>query len=51
MQDRFFTTLRVWRRRAHERGRLGALSEWTLADIGITREEADRRSRKPFWKE
>ena len=51
MQDRFFITLQVWRRRAHERGRLGALSERMLADIGISREEAERLSRKPFWKE
>ena len=51
MQDRCLAILREWERRAYERGRLSALSDQMVADIGLTREEADCLGRKPFWKE
>lgn len=40
-----------WRRRARDRAELAALDDRTLADIGITRAEADFLGSKPFWKE
>jgi uncharacterized protein YjiS (DUF1127 family) len=45
------TTLREWRRRAHERRQLAGLSEATLHDIGISRTDAAYLANKPFWKE
>jgi len=48
---RLSTTLRGWRRRAKDRAQLAALDERTLADIGISRAEAEFLANKPFWKE
>jgi uncharacterized protein YjiS (DUF1127 family) len=44
-------TVREWRRRARERAELAALDEHTLADIGLTRADAEFLSNKPFWRE
>jgi uncharacterized protein YjiS (DUF1127 family) len=38
-----------WRRRARDRASLAALDERMLADIGISRAEAEFLSNKPFW--
>jgi uncharacterized protein YjiS (DUF1127 family) len=46
-----FTTLREWRRRAHERRELAGFSEVMLHDIGISRAEAVYLANKPFWRE
>jgi uncharacterized protein YjiS (DUF1127 family) len=43
--------VREWRRRARERAELAALDERTLADIGLTRADAEFLSNKPFWRE
>ncbi|HEX3862356.1 MAG TPA: DUF1127 domain-containing protein [Stellaceae bacterium] len=43
--------LREWRRRIQERRELASLSERTLADIGVSRADADFLSNKPFWRE
>lgn len=40
-----------WRRRAKDRARLAALDDRMLADIGISRAEAQFLSGKPFWRE
>ena len=48
---RLSTTLRGWRRRSKDRAQLAALDERTLADIGISRAEAEFLANKPFWKE
>jgi uncharacterized protein YjiS (DUF1127 family) len=45
------STLRQWRRRAHDRRQLSALSDLMLQDIGITRADAEYLANKPFWKE
>jgi hypothetical protein len=41
--------INTWNERRRQRLRLRELDEWTLKDIGITREEADGEVRKPFW--
>jgi uncharacterized protein YjiS (DUF1127 family) len=43
--------LREWRRRARDRAELAALDDRTLADIGISRAEAEFLANKPFWRE
>jgi len=45
------TTLRAWRRRVKDRAQLAALDDRTLADIGISRAEAEFLGNKPFWRE
>jgi len=40
--------LKEWRRRARERAELAAR---TLADIGLSRTEAEFLANKPFWRE
>ncbi len=39
-----------WRRRAHGRRELAALNDRCLRDIGLTRYDANREVRKPFWR-
>jgi uncharacterized protein YjiS (DUF1127 family) len=41
--------LAEWRRRARSRHELAALCDRCLRDIGVTRYDADREMRKPFW--
>ena len=48
---RVLASLREWRRRAKERGELAALDDRMLADIGISRAEAEFLANKPFWRE
>ena len=36
--------------KARQRGLLKHLDAHQLKDIGLTREQADREARKPFWK-
>jgi uncharacterized protein YjiS (DUF1127 family) len=43
--------LREWRRRAANRAKLAALDERTLADIGLSRADAEFLANKPFWRE
>ncbi len=40
----------VWRRRFHDRRALATLCDRSLRDIGLTRHDADREARKPFWR-
>lgn len=44
-------TLLTWQSRADGRKRLGELDDRLLADMGISRAEAQYESSKPFWKE
>lgn len=44
------TVLKEWHRRAQGRRELEALSDRCLRDIGLTRYEANREVRKPFWR-
>lgn len=48
---RVVATLREWRRRARDRAELAALDERTLADIGLSRTDAEFLANKPFWRE
>ncbi len=44
-------TLRGWRRRRRERDQLARLDDRMLADIGLTRGDAEFLVNKPFWRE
>jgi uncharacterized protein YjiS (DUF1127 family) len=46
-----FGWLRHWRQRARQRAELASLDDRMLADIGISRAEAEFLSSKPFWRE
>jgi uncharacterized protein YjiS (DUF1127 family) len=46
---RCLATLRLWRQRAQERRALAALDDRLLADIGVTRADAERECAAPFW--
>ncbi len=48
---RLLGRLRTWHRRAKARAELAGLGDRMLADIGITRAEAEFLSRRPFWRE
>ena len=48
---RVVATLGEWRRRARDRAELAALDERTLADIGLSRADAEFLANKPFWRE
>lgn len=43
--------LQQWRQRGKERAELASLDDRMLADIGISRAEAQFLSGKPFWRE
>ena len=49
--SRIVETLLTWRRRAIERGRLAALDERLLKDIGINRLDMLREVSKPVWQD
>jgi uncharacterized protein YjiS (DUF1127 family) len=46
-----FEALPAWHRRARDRSQLLTLDKRMLADIGITRAEAEYLGNKPFWRE
>jgi uncharacterized protein YjiS (DUF1127 family) len=48
---RVLASLREWRRRARDRAELAALDDRMLADIGISRADAEFLANKPFWRE
>ena len=39
----------LWQGRISQRRQLSELDERSLADIGVSRGDADQESRKPFW--
>jgi uncharacterized protein YjiS (DUF1127 family) len=43
--------LHMWRQRLRSRRELVLLDERALRDIGLTRYDALREARKPFWQE
>ena len=47
---RLFGLLLAWQERVSERHHLEGLSDGMLRDVGLTREQVDRESRKPFWR-
>jgi uncharacterized protein YjiS (DUF1127 family) len=46
-----FGALREWRRRSKGRAQLAMLDDRMLADIGVTRADAEFLANKPFWRE
>jgi uncharacterized protein YjiS (DUF1127 family) len=48
---RVLAKLGLWRRRKRDRARLADLDDRMLADIGISRPEAEFLANKPFWRE
>jgi uncharacterized protein YjiS (DUF1127 family) len=44
-------SLHEWRRRARDRADLAGLDNRMLADIGLTRADAEFLINKPFWRE
>jgi uncharacterized protein YjiS (DUF1127 family) len=48
---RLFGALREWRRRSKGRAQLATLNDRMLADIGISRADAEFLANKPFWRE
>jgi uncharacterized protein YjiS (DUF1127 family) len=48
---RLFGALREWRRRSKGRTQLATLDDRMLADIGISRDDAEFLANKPFWRE
>jgi uncharacterized protein YjiS (DUF1127 family) len=46
-----FATWREWRQRNRDRAELATLDERTLADIGLSRGEAEFLINKPFWRQ
>ena len=42
--------LRTWQQRSQGRRALLQLDEWLLKDNGLSRAEAAREARKPFWR-
>ena len=47
---RFAVTVRLWRRRVHERQVLASLSDRELADFGATTADVYRELATPFWR-
>lgn len=46
---RLRSVLATWTRRMQSRGRLAELDDRLLADIGLTRDDVRKETRKPFW--
>ncbi len=47
---RLYALLYIWQARAEQRYSLTEIEDRLLADVGITRAEADREAAKPFWR-
>ncbi|MFC3284828.1 DUF1127 domain-containing protein [Litchfieldella rifensis] len=47
--DEWWARLSRWSRLRRERRQLRELSDAMLRDIGLTREDVERESRRPFW--
>jgi uncharacterized protein YjiS (DUF1127 family) len=44
-------TVLAWQVRARQRRHLAELSDYMLRDLGLTRADVFRETRKPFWRE
>lgn len=45
-----FDVIHVWQERARQRHQLLVLDNRMLKDIGLSRVDAEREARKPFWR-
>jgi len=48
---RLLGALREWRQRSKSRAQLATLDDRMLADIGISRADAEFLANRPFWRE
>lgn len=48
---RLWRIVEIWQERARQRRQLLELDERLLKDIGVSRADAERIGRKPFWEE
>lgn len=48
--ERLWAMGSLWASRRRQRRALAKLDDRLLADIGVTRRQADRECRKPFWR-
>lgn len=46
----FFGLLLLWQERARERNHLSRLDRRLLKDVGLSPEQVDHESSKPFWR-
>jgi len=47
---RWIELIEIWRRRSYDRRMLMLMSDSELKDLGVSRYEAYREARKPFWR-
>ena len=50
MFEKVIKTTKTWQQRRTERATLATMDVRMLRDIGLDKFQADRESRKPFWK-
>jgi len=50
MFDQWRAVIAEWRHRARSRHELAVLCDRCLRDMGVTRYDAEREVRKPFWR-
>ncbi len=48
--ERAFGVLLQWQERSTQRHQLAALEEHYLKDLGLSRADVERETRKPFWR-
>ncbi len=48
--EKLSETIRIWRRRQHERRQLAQLSERERHDVGLSWSDAAYEAEKPFWR-
>ncbi len=47
--NKVFAKIQFWREISRQRNQLAKISDYLLKDIGISRTDADREARRPFW--
>jgi uncharacterized protein YjiS (DUF1127 family) len=50
MMQGLWQTLKLWRRRTHERGALGQFDRRDMQDLGLSSSDIQREIGKPFWR-
>lgn len=50
MMQGLWQTLKLWRRRTHERGALGQFGRRDMQDLGLSSSDIQREIGKPFWR-